>query len=1403
MATAPPAKPNPAAAVERAIATAAGRVRTNDLLTGAAAAAVVLLGYLAVVVTLDRLLNLPDWVRLLGLAGLLAGLGAIAYFLVVRPMRRRVNPRYVARKIEGTMPDAKNVLINYVDLQDEPLPGSVRAAVGAKAAAGVADADVDTATGSKPLVWLGSAAGVLVLVLAVLFLVFSGPQFLSLLGRAVVPFKPAEIATATAIVIDEPQGGDVTLTDGQPLTIAVHLDGRVPDPNGPEKPRLLVRYNPDSPDTVELPLTSAGSSREFRTDLGRGTILNGFLYRVAAGDARTAEHRVTVRTRAALGEFQAVYQFPAYLKWPNAQGQGAELKAVRGTVVTLTAKANRPLDSARLTTATVDGLREVVRGEVFGEGRDRVRFQLKLTADGTYRIDFKPTGPEVSTATADYPIKVDPDFAPEVKITKPQEDEVTLPLNGQLEVNGSVRDDHGIAGVELRFKLEGNDALAIKPKAYLDGKPLLREKDGTLLTDLTGENGAPMYKDSVRLDQLTDAKGGPVTLKEGDVLLYWLAAFDNCTEPKANEAESTPKKRVKLVAAPKEPEKQQQQQNKAQERKQEEKANQDKTDDKLKNETRPEEQSRDPERRDQPPPEQKPDPMQGDKQDGQPKGDKQEGQPQGDKQDGKQEGQPQGQKNGDKNEGQPQGDKQDGKQEGSGDGTPSDKEQQQKVEELKKKIEERKRQEKQEAGDARSDGDQSQGEPTKPEAGTKPSDAQPNGDGAKGSAEPKEGPKPDGANKPEGQPGQGKDSGHLTEPEKANDKPAPDAGAKGEKNPTNDQPKPAPKDGTDPGSAKGSKEQPADTKPEGRKPGEENKRDGSAGDARGAEPPAEKNATPQGDPMSGEQPKSDDRKTDPKELGGSKPSGSPQRGQSKESKADKPDTEKNAGGAKGERPDQPAGSKDASKGGEKDPMSKKGPPDAGQPKEGPKETGDSKDAAAAKGEGQQPEKPMPGQPEKRDDRGAAKPSDAGQPKGEKPADDKNPMQNGGAGKPDDKNPTGDQQPDQKDPKQGSGKGEKLDPKEMEKAVKDLESKDEKTKQAAQEKLDKAIGKENREKVEQMQKDLKSDDPAKREAAKQKLEDMAKDAQKNAGGQNQKPKELTEQEKKDLADAAKNLDSKDPQAKKDAQEKLDKAIGKENREKVEQMQKDLKSDDKATREAAEKQVQEMAKNAQQKGQQPPEPTEQQKKDLADAAKKLNSKDDAERKAAEQKLDDAIGKQNRQELQQDLKDLQGDDPAKAEQARKKLEQKLDDARNANKDKDDRQYRPGGAKPEDRTKAIDGNLENQLKSRELALDDFKKYRGNKEFLKESNLTEEQYERFLKQEESAVQKLRDQVAERRVNPNAGPTAPPTIRNDSGKVETRGQADKLNNTGANGKPPPGFEGAVQRFNQEASKQQK
>jgi collagen type III alpha len=570
--------------VDQSIDRAAARVRWNDLATGAAILIVTFLSYIVLMMSLDKWLVIPAVVRQFAFIGFLALCSTVLYFGVIRPYRRRVNPRYIARQVEQTIPDAKNVLINWVDLQDAEMPGTVKTAVAQKAADGLGHANLESATHSSRLMWFTIVAGVLLASLAALFILFKWPQFSSLVSRAINPFTNTEIASRTRIDLLEPIAGHATITDGEQLNISISIGGSVPDPNGPEKPRILVRRNPDATTYEDFPLIRGESSREFALMLPRSIIQNGFWYKVAAGDSTTDEFRVDVRTRPMLTGFDVKYEYPTYLKWPADFGVDARLKGMRGTTVTLTVQTNRSVDSGSLI-VTAGKQNELIRGEVTGANQQSLRFQLKLVESGIYFVQFKPNGGESTFTSTQYPIEVEIDQAPIVRIVSPREEEIALPVTSMLAIDAVLNDDHGIVSAGLRMKLPGQNSVVIPTKKFRDGKSLARTKDGSFETEI------PDYKESVTLDKLTDEAGKPIVLKEGDLLEYWVEATDNCTEPTANSGESV-HQRVRIASVPPKPDPAEEQ--RTQKRKAEENTAQKQQEQRQQNDTRPQDQARNP-----------------------------------------------------------------------------------------------------------------------------------------------------------------------------------------------------------------------------------------------------------------------------------------------------------------------------------------------------------------------------------------------------------------------------------------------------------------------------------------------------------------------------------------------------------------------------------------------------------------------------------------------------------------------------------------------------------------------------------------------------------------------------------------------------------------------------------------
>ncbi len=580
------AKPKPGAKLEtevdRQIAKVVRRIRTHDVLAGVFLLAVVVLGYVAVAMVLDRWLELPDWIRQLGFLGLLGSVGALAWLAVVRPLRRTVNPLYAAKEVEDTAEEAKNSIVNWVDLQDKPINESVRAAVAARAAKLLKDADLDKAGESKRLLYLGWSVGVLVVVFATLFMVFKPVVFGSLLGRAINPFSSGAIATRTQLTLVEPASGDLTVTAGQPVTVTVDVSGKTPDTDAPDRLRVLLRHNLADANYDDVPLEPADATRRWTVRLAERHVQNGFWYKVAGGDAETAEYRVTVRPKPTFTSFELGYQYPEYLRMKADTSTSPHIEAHRGTVVTIRAKANRELKAGR---AVIANQPAPVPGEVVGEAKDTLQVKLTLAESTTYRLLFQSTDGESNTDPPVYDLRVLVDQPPVATILNPKDEETTLPTNGLLAVDGTIGDDFGIDRVALRMRVltPNGPARNLAGKPYQNGQSFKRPADGTFPTSLD-------YKDSIALDKLTDESGLPVALKPDSVVEYWIEAIDSCDVPGSNVGKSKVQ-RLRLVAPKVEEKAKADVQQQAEKRKADEAAHRQEQQKKLENEQRPSKQS--------------------------------------------------------------------------------------------------------------------------------------------------------------------------------------------------------------------------------------------------------------------------------------------------------------------------------------------------------------------------------------------------------------------------------------------------------------------------------------------------------------------------------------------------------------------------------------------------------------------------------------------------------------------------------------------------------------------------------------------------------------------------------------------------------------------------------------------
>src|SRR5262245_58862287 len=370
--------------VQDQISQATRRVRMLDVMAAGLGLTIGVLAFGLPMILIDRWLQLPSLARQAAFLIFAAVALTYTWFVLLRPFRKRINPYYAAKQVEQTIPDAKNSLVNWLDLHDENLPPSVRDAIGQRAAEDLETSDVEQAIKGKHLVWLGTAAAVLGVGLFLAFAAMRHDQFFSLLDRAFNPFNSGAIAGQTRITVTVPEGGNAVVPVNRSVEITVEVKGEIPEPNRPDSLTLLFRHNPDDPNWESKPLDQSAEHHTIWTCRVRpDQVQNGFWYKVVGGDGQTPVYRVQVRSSPMLTRFDITYKYRPYLHWPERTVNDANLDCIRGTEITLIAYANRNLKDGKM----VDGQNHLLAtGTLIPSQPDAVKFSIVPDRDAKYRI---------------------------------------------------------------------------------------------------------------------------------------------------------------------------------------------------------------------------------------------------------------------------------------------------------------------------------------------------------------------------------------------------------------------------------------------------------------------------------------------------------------------------------------------------------------------------------------------------------------------------------------------------------------------------------------------------------------------------------------------------------------------------------------------------------------------------------------------------------------------------------------------------------------------------------------------------------------------------------------------------------------------------------------------------------
>jgi hypothetical protein len=447
---------------------------------------------------------------------------------------RSINPAYAAQLIERNSPSLKNSLLNFLLLRNrrQQMSQKVYQAIEQQAAQRLSEVSIDSVIDRSALVRLGYVL-VAVVAVCVVYRVLSPKNLTTSIERVLLPW--ANVAVPSRVEITNITPGETQIARGELLEVTAEVLG-IRDGE-----QVKVRWSTLDGQSVDREATlsaSAGSSR-FQGRLPdrlsggeNGGVQQDLEYWIEAGDAKSPKYRVTVFARPTLVVEKIRYQFPAYTGLPPREAEGTgDIHALEGTKVTLYALANHDIASAQVD-FNADGKHDLAMSAE--KTKASAQFTLALRDDrrtpefDNYVLQYKTMSGRTSSLPPRYSIDVTPDYAPEIELLAPVNEDgqlveqLDVPVDVPFTVEVEARDpDFALANVVVLGEVAGEQVVR---------HDLLTQK----------QTGKFIGKMTATPEELG--------LKPGDVLEYWAAAVDN-REPEPNTAQ-TDRLRIRVLGKP-------------------------------------------------------------------------------------------------------------------------------------------------------------------------------------------------------------------------------------------------------------------------------------------------------------------------------------------------------------------------------------------------------------------------------------------------------------------------------------------------------------------------------------------------------------------------------------------------------------------------------------------------------------------------------------------------------------------------------------------------------------------------------------------------------------------------------------------------------------------------------------
>lgn len=509
--------------IDRQVESTRRVVKIVDLATSLVVLAAGVLAFLLVAAVVEHWIVPGGYPAVLryALFALLAGSAGYFAFRRLWPLViSRVNPIYAAHAIEvsaSTGPSLKNSLVNLLLFRQKrsEISDAVYHTLEEQAAVRLSRVPLDAAVDRSLLIRFGYVL-VAVVAIAALYKVLSPKDPVVAAQRVLMPWS--DIVPASRVSISDVKPGIATVARGEFVDVSAEVRGIGDDDT------VLLRYTTADGQAVDksVAMKQSGGHMRFEGRLpseknsgGESGLGQNITYRIEAGDARSLDYAVMVVEAPSILVERIEYDYPEYTGLvDHGVEKLGDIRAIEGTRVTIHGRANGPIKEAHVD-FDADGRRDVAMKA--SDADANATFLLALREDrqtpehASYVLRFANQEGRPNRNPVKHSIQVEPDYAPEAAIVKPQEKSREVRLDETITIEVTAGDpDFGLAEVRLRGQVSSVDVV---------NESLLQP----------GHKGrlAARY-------QFTPSKHG---LKAGDVVQYWVAASDHRT-PMPNSAES-------------------------------------------------------------------------------------------------------------------------------------------------------------------------------------------------------------------------------------------------------------------------------------------------------------------------------------------------------------------------------------------------------------------------------------------------------------------------------------------------------------------------------------------------------------------------------------------------------------------------------------------------------------------------------------------------------------------------------------------------------------------------------------------------------------------------------------------------------------------------------------------------